>query len=207
MPTRRSFLLALLLTAPHPALADYAPPPDRDRDRDRHDPFPGSREPERGESNESYPNEPQSTVRLYTGPALRLADEAARVGLLVAADVGAGPAGLRASGTFVGTGAAGGFALYAGELFIDFGRGNRLHPIVAAGAGLCRLEDVDAAGERLVHSIGVGLLRGTLQYRFAVEGVDARAGLDVSAQVRAFGAAEGTPSAWLAAAATVGVGF
>ena len=122
MHTPRSVALCSLLCgiSPLPALADYAPPPDEYR----HEPFPGSREEPRYRD-----PEPTSTVRVHTGPALRVADEAARVGLLAAADIGSGPAGVRASGTWIGTGADEGFSLYAAELFIDFGKGRRLHPI------------------------------------------------------------------------------
>lgn len=203
-PLPAAFFLALAATLPSPALADYAPPPDDDDD-DRYDPFPGS--PRDEPYRRQVEPEPRSTVRLHTGPALRLADESARVGLLAAADIGSGPAGVRASGTWIGTGADAGFSLYAAELFVDFGKEGRLHPIVAAGAGLCRLELENASAERTVESLGVGILRAALQYRFDVEGVDARAGLDVSAHVRAFGEAAAAPSAWLAGAATVGVGF
>lgn len=195
----RSITLALLMSTPLPALADYAPPPDDHR----YEPPPDYRRHE----DEARQDEPPSAVHLYTGPALRVTDETARVGLRAAADLGAGPAGVRIAGSWVGTGADRGYSLYAGELFIDFGGARRLRPIIAAGAGLCRLEEVDAEDERRVQTLGVGVLRGTLQYRFDVVGVDARAGVDVAVEVPAFGAAEDTAPAWLTGAATVGVGF
>jgi hypothetical protein len=151
----------------------------------------------------------RSTVRLLTGPALRLGDGHARAGLFAAADVGSGAAGFRASGTWIGTGTEGGFSLYGAELWIDFARESDLHPIIAAGAGLGRLdhERADDPSKLDTADIGVALLRATLQYRLPVEGVDARAGIDLSGNVRAFGPAEYTKGAWATAAATVGIGF
>jgi hypothetical protein len=197
-------LLLSLLASTHTARAQYAPPPDeRSYPRERYD----DREWERAHERAAPP---RSTVRLLTGPAIRLGGGSTRAGLLAGADIGSGAAGLRVSGTWIGTGTAGGLSLYGAELWIDFGKESALRPIVAAGAALGRADRQRASGTSSdvdTASIGVALLRATLQYRLPVEGVDARAGIDLSANVRAFGPDGYTNAAWAMAAATVGIGF
>lgn len=202
-------LLLWLLASTHTARAEYAPPPeprpyphpgyddDGTRDQDWGGPY-----------RRAAPS--RSTVRLLTGPALRLGDSSTRAGLLAAADIGSGAAGLRVSGTWIGTGTDHGLSLYGAELWLDFGKESDFHPIVAAGAALARVDHAaaNATGAELdTASIGVALLRATLQYRLPVDGVDARAGLDLAANIRAFGPDGYTNGAWATAAATVGIGF
>ena len=191
----------------HSARAQYALPPD-DRPPLRTDDDDRARDGEwRGSYTRAAPS--RSIIRLLTGPALRLGDGDARAGLMAAADVGSGAAGLRLNGTWVGTGTDHGLSLYGAELWVDFGKESELHPIVAAGAGLGRVDHRRAgtASDVDTTSIGVALLRATLQYRLPVEAVDARAGVDLSANFRAFGPDGYTKSAWAMAAATVGIGF
>jgi hypothetical protein len=191
-----------------PAGAQYAPPPD---DRASHYGGEDDTARDRDFGNTYTRAEPsRSIVRLYTGPALRLGGGATRAGLLAAADIGRGAAGLRLSGTWIGTGTDQGLSLYGAELWIDFGKESDFHPIVAAGAALARADHSSANGMGSnveTASIGVALLRATLQYRLPVDGVDARAGLDLAANIRAFGPESYTKSAWAMAAATVGIGF
>jgi hypothetical protein len=152
---------------------------------------------------------PSSTLRLHTGPVLRISETTPEGGLFAALDIGERAAGVRFSGAWVGVGDARGMSQYAGELWIDFGHGERLHPILGAGAGAARLELLDrSTGESDTHTIGIGVLRGTLQYVLPVRGTDARASIDVMGAVPAI-RGENTPEAspWLLALATVGVGF
>lgn len=197
-------LLLSLLACAHTAHAQYSPAPD-----DRPYPRPGYDDRDWGSARErAAPS--RSTVRLLTGPAIRLGGGSTRAGLLAAADIGSGAAGLRVSGTWVGTGTVGGLSLYGAELWIDFGKESELHPIIAAGAAYARADHQRAGGaasEVDTTSLGVALLRATLQYRLPVDGVDARAGIDLSANVRAFGPDDYTKSAWAMAVATVGIGF
>ncbi len=153
-------------------------------------------------------HQPRSTVRVHIGPTLRVSRHDPDGGLYAALDIGERAAGVRFSGAWVRVGADNGMQQYGGELWLDFGDGKRLHPILAAGAGVSRLEQIDAAGTRTASTVGVGTLRGTLQYVLPVRGTDARAGLDVIGAVpaiRGSGATESSP--WMLVVATVGVGF
>jgi len=208
--TRLPILTAcfLALTA-RPALAQFAEPPDPpdepalavDADQD-------SDQREEPQEEEPFELLPRSSVRVFTGPALRISNEAADGGLFVAFDVGARAAGARISGMWLRAGSPGGMSQYAGEIWIDFGASERIHPILAAGAGMARLDLADpATGDVDPVTIGVGLLRGSLQYRLPVRGVDARAGLDVIGSVPAFAKAADDTSPWLTLSASVGVGF
>jgi hypothetical protein len=189
-----SILSLLLFTAP--ARAEFAPPPDSPPDRyEWRDPTP------------AYGGyEPRSTVRLFTGPALRISDDAARGGLGLAIDAGSRGAGARFAGTWVRSGTNGGSSQYEAELWLDFSEHDPIHPILAAGAALARL-DRDVGGHLATESIGVGLLRATLQYRLPVRDVDARAALDVVGSMPAVGAHAADASPWVTAAVMVGVGF
>ncbi len=152
---------------------------------------------------------PRSTVRIHTGPALRISDSSPDGGLFAALDVGERAAGVRASGTWVRVGAEGGLSQYAGELWIDFGHDRRLHPILGAGAGVARLDLRNpTTGNLDAETIGIGVLRGTLAYVLPVGGTDARASVDVIGAVPAIRseAAENV-SPWMLVLATVGVGF
>jgi len=152
---------------------------------------------------------PRSTVRLMTGPALRVSRESPDGGLFVALDVGERAAGLRLSGSWVRVGSARGLSQYTGELWLDFGSGGRLHPIVGAGAGVARENQQDAiSGALETHTLGIGLLRGSLQYSLPVRDTDARAALDVIGSVPAIrGSSSVDSSPWLLVIASVGVGF
>lgn len=151
---------------------------------------------------------PHSTVRFGVGPVLRLSEPGADGGLGLTIDVGSDAAGVRFSGTWVKTGAEQGLAQYAGELWLDFGHDKRLHPIIGAGAGLARLDLAQPDGSVDGETIGVGLLRGSLQYLLPVDGTDARASLDVSGALPAIRGENG-PSVdpWMTIGASVVVGF
>lgn len=150
---------------------------------------------------------PRSALRLSVGPAARFADAETRGGLYSAIDIGEGAAGLRLSGTWVSA-AAGSVQQYGGELWVDFGEGQRLHPILGAGAGLALLDRELQDGTTETSSIGVGVLRGTLQYALPVGDTDARAGLDVIGSLPAIrGQDDPDPGAWVTVTASVIVGF
>lgn len=184
------------------ALADYAPPPD-DRYPPDYDARP-SRELD-------WERKPPSTVRLFTGPAVRFSDDPARGGLVLALDAGSRGAGARFSGAWIRSGSDQGLSQYAGEVWVDFADREALHPILGAGAALARLDHRSSSigGETSTDSenIGVGVLRATLQYRLPVKDVDARAAVDVTGAVPAVGARAADVAPWLTAAVTVGVGF
>jgi hypothetical protein len=151
--------------------------------------------------------EEDSTVRLSVGPALRISDQAPAGGLAAAVDLGSGATGARISGTWSRVGSDHGAAEYRGEIFIDFGAGERLHPILGAGAGVARL-DVADAGEVKGFTYGVGVVRGTLEYVLPVARTDARAGIDVVGSVPAVhGRGAPDPGPWLVLVGRVGVGF
>lgn len=145
-----------------------------------------------------------SVVRLSVGPTLRFSEDATDGGLCALLDVGRGASGLRLSGAWVRAGSEGGLSQYAAELWIDFGVGQELHPVLAAGAGAARLNRGDSAAS----TVGIGTLRGTLEYVLPVSGADARAGLDLTGSVPAIrGSGDDDVKPWLLAVARVGVGF
>ncbi|MES1178016.1 MAG: hypothetical protein ABUL62_27080 [Myxococcales bacterium] len=149
-----------------------------------------------------------STLRLSTGPALRASNEHADGGFTAAVDVGARAAGLRLSGTWIRTGSDRGLSQYDGQLWIDFGTGQRLHPILAAGAGLARLESTEPSGGVHAATVGIGTLRGTLEYVLPIREASARAGLDLEGALPAIRGAGGPDvSGWVLVSARVGVGF
>jgi len=149
-----------------------------------------------------------SLVRLYVGPALRFSEPITDGGLFAAFDVGDGATGFRASGAWMHAGAEHGVSQYTGELWIDFGARRRLHPLVAAGAGLARVGARDADGRSVTANVGIGVLRGSLDYSLAVAGEDARLGVDVIGNVPAIRSAEASDvGPWIIAVARVGIGF
>ncbi len=151
---------------------------------------------------------PESTLRLSVGPALRTGADHTHGGLLTMLDIGSKAAGGRLSGTWSHVGSDGGLSQYTAELWVDFGAHRRLHPIVGAGAGLARLEENDAAGALRTSTLGLGVLRGTLEYVLPVSGVDARVGIDVQGALPAIRSSDAPEVAgWVVAAARVGVGF
>jgi len=149
-----------------------------------------------------------STFRLSTGPTLRATSERADGGFGAALDVGAKAAGARLAGTWVGVGSQHGLSQYDAQLWLDFGQGQRLHPILAAGAGLARLESADASGATRNGAIGVGTLRGTIEYVLPIQEADARAGLDVEGAFPAI-RSQNAPDigGWVLVSARVGIGF
>jgi hypothetical protein len=142
------------------------------------------------------------------GPSLRVSGSEPEGGLFAALDVGARGAGVRASGAWLRASSEQGISQYAAELWIDFGVGQPLHPIVGAGAGVARLDALDENGENASATIGVGVLRGSLEYVLPIYGADARLGADLIGSVPATpGGASADAHPWLLAVAHVGVGF
>lgn len=182
---------------PGVARADYARPPE-----DRYLLEDDGRSPRELEID----RQPGSTVRLFTGPGVKFADTPARGGLVLALDAGARGAGARFAGSWIRTGSDGGLGEYSAEVWIDFADRDVLHPILAAGAGLARL-DHGRTDHIETDGIGVGVLRGTLQYRLPVRDVDARAALDVVGSVPAVGARVADATPWVTAALMVGIGL
>jgi hypothetical protein len=150
------------------------------------------------------PDGGDTMVRIGVGPVLRVSGPVTDTGLGAAVDVGTGAVGVRFAGTWVRVGNDAGLAEYRAELWADFHDGGRVHPIVAAGAGLARLAP-DATD---TESYGVGVVRGTLEYVLPVVRADARAALDLSGHVPAMHG-QNAPDAepWLLIGARVGVGF
>ena len=155
-----------------------------------------------------YVYRPRSTVRIMTGPALRISEHSPDGGLYAAVDVGEKAAGLRLSGAWVRVGGDRGLSQYGGELWLDFNHEGPLHPIMGAGAAAARLQLANATGGTDSYTVGVGMLRGTLQYALPIRDTDARASIDVIGAVPAIRGGD-TPdtSPYVLALATVGVGF
>ena len=193
--------------ATSPAGAQFAQPPD--------EPLIAREDPRRGTADRfvAEPDSPfyapRSTLRLHVGPALRVSEEDPDGGLFAALDIGERAAGLRLSGSWVRVGSESGMQHYTGELWIDFGEGERLHPILGAGAGVARVDVTDAqTGDSTAHTLGTGVLRGTLEYGLPVRSTDARAGISVIGTVPAIRSSDDvSTSPWVLFVATVGVGF
>src|SRR3954469_8692897 len=152
--------------------------------------------------------EPESTVRLSVGPALRVASAGADGGLGAALDIGARGSGGRFSGTWVRVGSDRGVSAYTAELWVDFGAPRRLRPIVAAGAGVARLDTADASGAVNGSTVGLGVLRGSLEYVLPIADASARVGVDLSGALPAI-RSQAAPDigGWLVATLRVGIGF
>ncbi|HEY3494452.1 MAG TPA: hypothetical protein VGK73_07195 [Polyangiaceae bacterium] len=197
-----SVLLGLMLCVPRPAHAEpgFAEPPGEVLVASD-DP-----EPERAPAPERAVE--GSTVRVSVGPGLRVSQAVTDGGLSAALDAGSGPIGVRAGGTWVRVGGDGGLSQYQADLWVDFGAGRTLHPIVAAGAGVARLEHEPAEDVPEASTYGIGTLRGTLEYVLPVERADARAGIDLVASIPAIHPKNAPdPGVWLLALARVGIGF
>jgi hypothetical protein len=199
--------LAALILAPAFARAQFAEPPDQ--------PLIAREEP-REPAQDRFVAEPdsgfyapKSTLRLHVGPALRVSEDNPDGGLFAALDIGERAAGLRLSGSWVRVGSESGMQHYTGELWIDFGEGERLHPILGAGAGVARVTLTDAqTGDTSAHTLGTGVLRGSLEYGLPVRSTDARAGISVIGAVPAIRSSDDVSSSpWVLFVATVGVGF
>jgi hypothetical protein len=138
-----------------------------------------------------------------------LSAESPTGGLVVALDAGRAGAGVRASASWAGAGTSRGTSQFSGELWVDFGVGEALHPIVGAGAAMVRADVEDPASGRIrTLTLGAGVLRAALAYVLPVERADARAAVECTAAVPAIqdgGPQTGQP--WALVAATVGVGF
>jgi hypothetical protein len=190
-------LATLLLTAPAVGQSRFADAPDDERG---YRSFPE----ERPAPLEAQP----STFRLGLGPVLRVTDKAADGGLGAALDIGSRAAGARLAGDWVRVGSDQGLSQYTAELWVDFGSGQRLHPVLGAGAGIARLDAENAAGKLEGHALGIGVLRGTLEYVLPIAEADARAGLDVQGCLPAVrGSRAPDAMGWLLVFARVGVGF
>jgi hypothetical protein len=149
-----------------------------------------------------------SSVRVSVGPGLRISEHATDGGLAAAIDVGSGAIGARATGSWVRVGSDVGLSQYGGDLWIDFGSGRRLHPIVGAGAAVARLNHREPDGSVEASTYGVGILRGSLEYVLPVERADARAGIDAVGSVPAVQSRSAPDiSPWLLVMARVGIGF
>jgi hypothetical protein len=149
-----------------------------------------------------------SSVRVSVGPGLRVSELATDGGLAAAIDVGSGAIGARAAGSWLRVGSDVGLSQYGGELWIDFGTGRRLHPIVGAGAAVARLNHREPDGRLDASTYGVGILRGSLEYVLPVERADARAGIDAVGSVPAVQSRSAPDiSPWLLVTARVGIGF
>jgi hypothetical protein len=198
----RAALISALLTTSSIAAAEpgFARPPDEPlvvaEGESRPDP-----EPFRLRTQNAF-------VRASVGPALRVSDAATDGGLYAAVDLGARATGLRLSGAWMRAGADQGLSQYSAELFIDFGTDKLLHPQLAAGAGLARVGTRNSAGGTDTTSLGVGVLRGSLEYLLPISAEDARMGIDVIGSVPAIRGSDGADAKpWLLAAARVGIGF
>jgi len=197
---------AALLLAPAAARAEsgFADPPGYSEPPQNQDLPQSEADPQHFEPLESD----RSTFRLSTGPALRASSERADGGFGAALDIGAKAAGARFTGTWVGVGSHHGLSQYDAQLWLDFGQGQRLHPILAAGAGLARLEFADAAGATRNATIGVGTLRGSLEYVLPIQEADARAGLDIEGALPAIRGQDAPDvGGWVLVSARVGIGF
>jgi hypothetical protein len=184
------FTTCLLLSGMAAAQTRYAQPPDQVIDN------PPSYEP------------PDALLRLGVGPALRIAGEGTAGGLGVSLDLGARAQGGRFSATWVRAGSDGGLSQYTAELWVDFGAQRRLRPIIGAGAGVARLDEAAPTGGLSTSTVGLGVLRGTLEYVLPVSGADARVGVDVLGALPAIRESSAPDvRGWLITMARVGVGF
>ncbi|HEV8247222.1 MAG TPA: hypothetical protein VGP93_15700 [Polyangiaceae bacterium] len=181
------FLLAFLPAGS--ALAQFARPPGDE-------PPPYDDSPPRSEP--PLAAEPRSTVRVNVGPALLF--KPATPGLFAALDIGRRAVGARFSGAWLNAETKGGLAQYGAELWIDFGAGTELHPIVGAGAALVSGEQTGQD-----ESAGAGTLRGAIEYQLPVEDAEARVGLSLIALVPAINSQRDEP--WVMGALTVSAGF
>jgi len=206
-------LVGLALSwAPARALADdgFATPPGDDgvavvRD-DRFDPGPlPSRFPEE--------EDPRSVIRFLVGPSAKFDAESAAPGLLVGADIGKGPAGVRLSAAWMNVGTDHGVSQYTGELTLDFGGRNRLRPVIGAGGGYARTSssknDDGTLNTDDGANLGIGVVRAGLGLRLPFEEADARVQLDVTGAFPAI-RADNAPddlTPWAMTSLTVAVGF
>jgi hypothetical protein len=158
-------------------------------------------------------DEPElSVIRFLVGPGGRVSEDGAAPGLVVAMEIGRGPAQGRLSAGFFDVGDEDGVAQYTGELAIDFGGRSAFRPVVAAGAGVAHTSSSIAEDGSVDESegalLGVGVVRAGLGYRLPFDETDARVLLDVTGTfpaIRASDAPDLTP--WVIASLAVGIGF
>src|SRR4051812_46608343 len=146
------------------ARAEFAPPPEspyRPQEPSRDEPPISDQAGTRVEAAEPVPGLSGSSVRFNVGPAVLL--QPAGPGLFMALDIGPRPVGVRASAAWLRAGSKRGLAAYTGELWIDLGHRDELHPIV--GAGACFLHG-GALGQKA--GAGAGVLRGALEYELPI---------------------------------------
>lgn len=155
---------------------------------------------------------PRSIFRLSVGPAGRVSSDGIAPGLLVAVDLGRGPAGFRLTGAWLDVGTEHGLSQYTGELTIDFGGGSRFRPVVGAGAGLGRTSSSsNPDGSLNTNSgawLGLGVVRAGLGFVLPFDEADARVGLDLTGSFPAIRGSDAPPlSPWLLGAVNVSIGF
>jgi hypothetical protein len=158
------------------------------------------------------PEPKPSVVRFYAGPAGKVDKAAASPGMMLAVDLGRGPAGFRLSSAWLDVGKDRGVSQYTGELTIDFGGRSRFRPVVGAGGGVARssssVRDDGSVDTSTGATMGVGLVRAGLGFRLPFEETDARVALDVVGVLPAIrGATAPDLGPWALGAITVGVGF
>ncbi len=184
----------------------YADPPERDhRDyREARD-----KPPPDDDARSARDFEPrESSLRVSTGPTLRAMSSHADGGFGAALDIGPRAAGVRFAGNWVRTGSDRGLSQYDAQLWIDFGASERLHPILGAGAGVARVESTNGTGGTNAATVGIGVLRGTLEYVLPIREADARAGIDVAGALPAIrGTDAPNVDGWVLVTARVGIGF
>lgn len=155
---------------------------------------------------------PRSVVRFSVGPAGRVSSDGFSPGLLVAIDLGRGPAGFRLTGAWLDVGTEHGLSQYTGELTVDFGGRSRFRPVVGAGAGIGRTSSSANADGTLNTDegawLGVGVVRAGLGVILPLDEADARVGLDLTGSFPAIRASNAPPlSPWLLAGVNVSIGF
>jgi hypothetical protein len=205
--------LAVVLTGSTLGHAEprFATPPDEDAAADdshdaRHDEPPVHLDD--SGTHAEHADAQESALRVSTGPVLRATSDHADGGFGAAIDLGSSAAGVRFTGNWVGVGGARGLAQYDAQLWLDFGATQRLHPIIAAGAGRAQLDMADAQGVVHDRAVGVGTLRATLEYALPIRDADARAGLDVEGVLPTIvGQSSAQMGDWLLLTARIGVGF
>ena len=187
-PTFLSALLLSTLSSPS-AFAQFAQPPGNEPLEVDEPPQYRAPDP---------PREPRSTARVSLGPALLV--QPATPGLIAALDIGRRAVGARFTGAWLNAGEEGGLSQYGGELWIDFGAGKELHPIIGAGAAMLRGE---LTGQD--DSSGAGTLRGAIEYQLPLDDAEARVGFSLTALVPAINSKREEP--WVLGALTVSAGF
>lgn len=150
-----------------------------------------------------------SPFRVSVGPVGRVSSHTFAPGLSAAIDLGRGPAGFRATSTFVRVGDSDPLAQYGGEITLALPAYGRFVPTFGVGAALARVKKVDETGATTSGgaNLGVGTLRGGVDIRLPFDDTDARAlvGATVNVPVvRGAGAPSETTYALLGASVAVG---